>query len=364
MSTLRVELGERSYNIEIEKGLLDVLGERIKGLGFSGSVTLVTNEKVNSLYGARVISSLEGAGFTADVIFIPDGEKYKTLGEVSKVFDALIASKAERGAPLIALGGGVIGDMAGFVAATYLRGVPYIQVPTTLLAQVDSSVGGKTGVNHPLGKNLIGAFYQPKAVYIDPEVLSTLDGRDYCSGLSEVVKYGVIWDEGFFSFLEDNAAKLRERSASDELIEAIQRSCLIKAEVVATDEREGGVRAILNLGHTFGHAIESLSGYGTYRHGEAVAIGMCMASRISLELGLCEKGDAERIRALVKTLGLPDEPPQIEPSEFIAAMLLDKKVVAGEIRFVLIESLGKVRVMPLSKDVLTGFLEKLGMGVN
>ena len=353
MRTVRVELGERSYDITIERGLLKETGPMTAALGLKGRAALVTNPTVNALYGDTVVKSLEAAGFRTSVITVPDGEEYKSLEEAGKVFDALIEGRFERSSPIVALGGGVIGDMAGFVAATYLRGVPFIQVPTTLLSQVDSSVGGKTAVNHPRGKNLIGAFYQPRAVFIDPDVLKTLDERELRAGLAEVIKYGVIWDSSFFEFLEQNADKLLE--PGEEIIKAIEKSCAIKAEVVGRDEREEGIRAILNFGHTFGHAIEALSGYGTFRHGEAVAIGMAMAAGLSARLGGClECGP--RITALLKKLGMPFTPPPIGAGPFIEAMKLDKKVSGGQIRFVLASVMGKVFLKEVGEDALREFL--------
>jgi len=355
MRTVRVDLGERSYDITIERGLLRQIGPMMKALGFKGMAAVVTNPKVCGLYGAVVTKSLEEAGLRPVVITVPDGEEYKSLEEVSKVFDALIAGRFERSTPIVALGGGVIGDLAGFVAATYLRGVPFVQVPTTLLSQVDSSVGGKTGVNHPRGKNLIGAFYQPKAVLIDPDVLKTLEDRELRAGLAEVVKYGVIRDPSFFAFLEENAGALLAQE--DEIITAIEKSCLIKAEVVGKDEKEEGLRAILNFGHTFGHAIEALSGYGTFRHGEAVAIGMSMAAHLSGLLG-DEGGCAKRIDALLERLGLPRVPPSLGAGEIIEAMKLDKKVTGGRIRFVLASRLGSVFLKEVDEEALREFLSK------
>ena len=353
MRTVRVELAERSYDITIERGVLKDIGPMMKALGLKGMAAVVTNPKVGGLYGALVVRSLEEAGFRPVVITVPDGEEYKSLNEAGKVFDALIAGRFERSSPIVALGGGVIGDLAGFVAATYLRGVPFVQVPTTLLSQVDSSVGGKTGVNHPKGKNLIGAFYQPRAVFIDPDVLKTLDARELRAGLAEVIKYGVIWDASFFSFLEDNADKLLKQG--EEIITAIERSCAIKAEVVGKDEKEEGMRAILNFGHTFGHAIESLSGYGTFRHGEAVAIGMSMAAALSAKLG--DASDCgERINALLNKLGMPSAPPEIGTGAFLEAMKLDKKVSGGRIRFVLARGMGKVYLKEVGEDALRDFL--------
>ncbi len=352
MRTIRVDLGQRSYPIHIEKGLLSSIGPMLRDLGFRGRAAVVTNPRVGGLYARAVCASLEAAGVAPSVITVPDGEEYKTLEEASKVYDAMIGRMMERISPVIALGGGVIGDLAGFVAATYLRGVPFIQVPTTLLAQVDSSVGGKTAVNHPKGKNLIGAFYQPRAVFIDPDVLKTLEAREMRAGLAEVIKYGVIWDEWLFSFLENNAQKLL--TPGDELITAIDRSCRIKAEVVGADETESGLRSILNFGHTFGHAIEALSGYGTFKHGEAVAIGMHMAARFSAMLKLCTEDTVDRIRDILRAVGLPVEGPDIPASAFIESMRLDKKVAGNRIRLVLIEGIGR---RPLLKEAEEAELE-------
>lgn len=353
MRTVRVELGERSYGISIERGVLKEAGPMMKELGLKGSAAIVTNPTVGGLYGETVVRSLEAAGFKTVVITVPDGEEYKSLEVAGSIFDSLIENRFERSSPIVALGGGVIGDLAGFVAATYLRGVPFVQVPTTLLSQVDSSVGGKTGVNHPRGKNLIGAFYQPRAVFIDPEVLKTLDEREVRSGLAEVMKYGVIWDREFFAFLEENADRLL--LPGDEIIKAIEVSCLIKAEVVGKDEREEGLRAILNFGHTFGHAIEALSGYGTFRHGEAVAIGMVMAAGLSERLGNC-RDCGPRITALLKKLGMPYATPPISPDSFINAMKLDKKVSSGRIRFILPTEMGKVVLKEVGEAEIREFL--------
>jgi len=355
MRTINVELGSRTYPIEISNGLLETIGERVASLGFSGKVALVTNPTVYDFYGDRVVKSLSAAGLEAVVIKVPDGEEYKNLQEVSAVYDAMVDNRMERNSPVIALGGGVIGDMAGFVAATYLRGVPFIQVPTTLLAQVDSSVGGKTGVNHPRGKNLIGAFYQPRAVFIDPWTLHTLEPRDLRTGLAEVVKYGVIWDADFFAFLEANAESLLQ-PGSDELTRAIERSCEIKAEVVSNDETEQGRRAILNFGHTFGHAIEALSGYGTWTHGEAVAMGMVLAAEFSSLLGLCKARDEDRIKGLLRALSLPVERPDIDSDAYIGSMRLDKKVVGGHLRFVLVTEIGSVVIKEVDEGEVGAFL--------
>ncbi|MDP2689124.1 MAG: 3-dehydroquinate synthase [Deltaproteobacteria bacterium] len=354
MRTINVELGSRTYPIVMENGLLDGIGARVAGLGFTGKAAVVTNPAVYELYGDRVVKNLVSAGLAPVVIKVPDGEEYKNLNEASAVYDALIGHRMERNSPIIALGGGVIGDMAGFVAATYLRGVPYIQVPTTLLAQVDSSVGGKTAVNHPKGKNLIGAFYQPKAVFIDPWTLHTLEPRELKAGLAEVVKYGVIWDEGFFSFLEANAEGLL-KPGSPELSRAIERSCEIKAEVVGRDETEQDLRAILNFGHTFGHAIEALTGYGAFKHGEAVAMGMALAAELSSILGLCGARDGDRIKGLLRSLGLPSEQPGLSGEAFISSMRLDKKVSASRLRFVLVSTIGKVVIKEVEEADIAAF---------
>ncbi len=359
---IEVKLGERSYPIEIRRGLLGEVGSRLASVGFSGRVAVVTNQLVSGLYASTLIAGLEGAGFEPVLIIIPDGEEFKNLETLSGIYDSLIEMRFERTSPIIALGGGVVGDVAGFSAATYLRGVPYIQVPTTLLAQVDSSVGGKTAVNHPKGKNLIGAFYQPRGVYIDPDVLSTLEAREVRAGMAEVIKYGVIWDENFFESLEEMASGLGSNESlldrETELIGAIARSCEIKAEIVGRDETESGLRSILNFGHTFGHAIEAGAGYGKYRHGEAVAIGMVMAARFSALLGLCDESVAGRVEALVKAVGLESAAPAIPAEEMYAAMKLDKKVTAAKIRFVLANSLGSVTLDEADEATLLHFLSE------
>ena len=357
MRTINVELGQRSYPIMIKGGLLTEVGARMKDLGLKGKAAVVTNSLVGDLYGGELLKSLRDSGFTPFLVTLPDGEEYKTIEVATTVYDALVENRMERSSPIVALGGGVIGDMAGFVAATYLRGVPYIQVPTTLLSQVDSSVGGKTAVNHPKGKNLIGAFYQPRGVFIDPDVLKTLDSREVRAGLAEVIKYGIIWDESFFAYLEENATALLTLGA--ELTKAIERSCEIKAEVVASDETEQGVRAILNLGHTFGHAIEALSGYGTYKHGEAVSIGMTLAARLSAALGLCDSAVVVRVRGLVASVGLPAEPPVFTADAWIESMRLDKKVSSEALRFVLIKSVGTVSVEEVGEKELRALLSGL-----
>lgn len=354
MRSIKVELGDRSYQIYIENGLMQRVGPYLKDLGFADKAAVITNPLVGGLYGMALTDSLKASGLKPVVITIPDGEEFKTLEVASRVFDGLIENRMERSSPIIALGGGVIGDLAGFVAATYLRGVPLIQAPTTLLSQVDSSVGGKTGVNHPKGKNLIGAFYQPRAVFIDPGVLNTLDPREARAGLAEVVKYGVIRDGELFGFLEKSTSRLVK--PTEELIFAIERSCRIKAEVVGADERESGPRAILNFGHTFGHAIEALSGYGVYRHGEAVAIGMAMAARLSARLGLCKNDVPDRIESLLRALGLPVRAEGISPKSYIESMLLDKKVSASRLRFILVHEIGTVSLKEVDETSIADFL--------
>ena len=338
MKTLTVELGERSYPIHIGNGLLHqpaLLREHITG----PQVMIVTNETVGPLYRGRLEDLL--AGFEVHTVTLPDGEQHKNLETLNRVFDALLGVPCDRGTTIIALGGGVVGDIAGFAAASYQRGIAYIQVPTTLLAQVDSSVGGKTAVNHALGKNMIGAFYQPRCVLVDPDTLDTLDDRQLRAGVAEIIKYGLIRDGEFFCWLEEHMAALLGRDA-DALGVAIERSCRNKAEVVAQDERESGSRALLNLGHSFGHAIETGLGYGTWLHGEAVGAGMCMAADLSRRLGRLSAGEVERIVALVERAGLPVRAPQtLTAAELQAHMAVDKKVLAGKLRLVLLETIGR-----------------------
>ncbi|GAB2584310.1 3-dehydroquinate synthase [Nitrincola alkalisediminis] len=337
METLYVELGERSYPIYIGSDLIraDVLAQHIS----SSQVMVVTNETVAPLYLDTLLSSL--AGFKVDVIRLPDGEAYKTLEHWTLIFDALLSCRHNRTTTLIALGGGVVGDMTGFAAACYQRGVPFIQIPTTLLSQVDSSVGGKTGVNHPMGKNMIGAFHQPVAVIADTEVLNTLPDKELSAGLAEVIKYGLIYDPDFFDWLEHNMEALRAKDPTA-LATAIYKSCRIKADIVAQDERESGVRALLNLGHTFGHAIEAHAGYGAWLHGEAVAAGTMMAVSLSLKEGWLTIADAERIERIFIAAGLPVKPPKdMSESDFRELMAVDKKVVDGSLRLILLEQIGR-----------------------
>jgi 3-dehydroquinate synthase len=344
MEKIRVELGERSYNIFIGTGLLKQIGKTLEAFEFSSKIALISNPTVNGFYGKEVSAALRASGHDLTEVLIPDGEEYKSLASTEKIYEALLKAKLDRKSALIALGGGVIGDITGFAASTYMRGIDFIQVPTTLLAQVDSSVGGKTGVNHPLGKNMIGAFWQPRLVWIDTATLDTLPRREFLSGLGEVIKYGVIWDENFFSYLEANRGKIL-RLDPTALTYIIRRSCEIKAEVVSKDERESGLRAILNYGHTIGHAIETITGYKKYLHGEAVSIGMHMEARLSEQLGLIDKDAVGRIKTLIDSYGLPSSMPDvIAMNELTEKMQLDKKTVAGKLHFVLPEKVGAVKI--------------------
>ncbi|MHB8534706.1 MAG: 3-dehydroquinate synthase [Sulfuricaulis sp.] len=341
MKTLQVDLGERSYPIYIGAGLLD-RAECLTRHVPASRIAIVTNETVAPLYLAKLRAHV--ASFQPLEVILPDGEQYKTLEVLNRIFDALLAARCDRRTTLVALGGGVIGDMAGFAAACYQRGVPFIQVPTTLLGQVDSSVGGKTGVNHPLGKNMIGAFYQPRAVIIDTDTLKTLPDRELSAGLAEVIKYGLIRDPEFFTWLESNMDKLLARD-TEALSFAIHRSCRNKAEVVAADERESGVRAILNLGHTFGHAIETGLGYGSWLHGEAIAAGMVMAADLSQRLRWLPAADVTRIEKLILRARLPVRAPgTLAPARFLELMAVDKKVMDGRLRLVLLKRLGEAVV--------------------
>lgn len=343
METVRVELGERSYDIVIDSGILPNIGEAIKGFAFS-KVAVISNPTVYNLYGDAVINSLKNAGFEPLHVIIPDGEEYKNYNQSYQILTELLKNKLDRTSCLIALGGGVIGDMTGFVASIYMRGIHFIQVPTTLLSQVDSSVGGKTGVNHKLGKNMIGTFYQPKLVWIDIDTLKTLPKREILCGIAEIIKCGVIWDEGLFEFLEKNKGSILTLD-TENLTHIIKHSCKIKAEVVSKDEREAGLRAILNYGHTIGHAVETETRYSRFLHGEAVAIGIYIEARLSEIIGILNKNEAMRIKTLIDTFGLPSElPADLDADKLISHMKLDKKVQAGEMRFILPEKIGRVRI--------------------
>ncbi|TCK04757.1 3-dehydroquinate synthase [Marinobacterium mangrovicola] len=340
MQMLTVDLGDRSYPIYIGENLIEqpLLEKHLKGR----QVMIVSNETVAPLYLEKLKSQFSAAN--VDTVILPDGESFKDLEHLNLIFDALLEKRHNRTTTLVALGGGVVGDMTGFAAACYQRGVTFIQVPTTLLSQVDSSVGGKTGVNHPLGKNMIGAFHQPVAVIADTDALNTLPERELSAGLAEVIKYGLIYDAAFFDWLEANMDSLRQRDQAA-LTQAIHRSCEIKAEVVAQDERESGIRALLNLGHTFGHAIETSQGYGAWLHGEAVGTGMLMAADLSARMGWLCRDDVARIRDLLIAAGLPVVAPKsMTPEEFIRLMAVDKKVLDGRLRLVLMRSIGEAVV--------------------
>ena len=342
METLQLALGERSYPIHIGSGLRsrsELLSPHIA----SGQVCIVTNETVAPLYLADLQHSL--SAYKVCTVVLPDGEEYKTLETVSRIYDTLLEHNFSRSCTLIALGGGVVGDMCGFAAATYQRGVNFIQIPTTLLSQVDSSVGGKTGVNRPLGKNMVGAFYQPRCVLIDIDTLSTLPDRELKAGLAEVIKYGLINNLDFHQWLQEHMPALLRRDAEC-LRKALRISCEDKAAIVAADEREGGVRATLNLGHTFGHAIETAMGYGVWLHGEAVAAGMVMAADLSVRLGRLKPAAAAEVRSLVEAAGLPALPPELPLETWLELMAKDKKADQGRLKFILLDGVGKACIDP------------------
>lgn len=348
-TSINVSLGDRSYEIVVGRDLLDDTGRRLRQLGYTGKVGVVTDTTVNRLYGTRLMRSLKSAGLNAQLTVIPAGERTKTLRWVSRVLDDLVKSRFERSSVLVGLGGGVMGDLTGFAAAIYLRGIPFVQVPTTLVAQVDSSVGGKTGVNHPSGKNLVGAFYQPRLVLMDIGTLKTLPRREWLGGMAEVIKYGVIQDEPFFTYLEQHMDALLEMK-EDAISHIVAQSCRIKAAVVAEDERESGRRRILNYGHTIGHALETLGRYRTFIHGEAVAIGMVQEADLSRHLGLCPQDVVRRQQTLIERTGLPSRLPRTTFVDLWNAMQHDKKVAKGRIFCVLPESIGQVRIDPLERS--------------
>ena len=351
MATVNVSLGDRSYPIWIGEGLLGQ-GSLWRSVVAGRQVAVVTNDTVGPLYAERLLATLRQEGMEPILITLPDGEVHKTMAVLGTAFDAMMEHRMERGATVVALGGGVVGDMAGFAAACYQRGVAFVQVPTTLLSQVDSSVGGKTGVNHPLGKNMIGAFYQPQAVLIDMAVLQTLPERELSAGLAEIIKYGASLDRAFFEWLEAHMPALRAREPSA-LVHAIERSCQIKAMVVSEDERESsGRRAILNFGHTFGHAIEAGMGFGQWLHGEAVGCGMVMAACLSEQLGQLAVADRDRIRRLVAAAGLPVEPPDWSSETYLAWMSHDKKAAAGQVRYIVLKGLGDAALQPVPSPVV------------
>lgn len=354
--TVRIDLGERSYDIHIGATLLDS-PDLFKDLPEAASVLIVSNDTVGPLYLNRLRSNIAQKYKKVFAVELPDGEEHKNWKTLNQIFDVLLQNGCDRKTIIFALGGGVVGDMAGFAAATYLRGVSYVQLPTTLLAQVDSSVGGKTGINHPLGKNMMGAFYQPLRVVCDTDLLATLPRRQMSAGLAEVIKYGPIFDMEFFDWIEKNLdALLAGDSVS--LAYAVKRSCEIKASVVASDERETGRRAILNFGHTFGHAIETGLGHGKWLHGEAVGCGMLMAARLSHALGLVDQAFVRRLSLLVRRAGLPVVAPDLGIEQYMDLMRVDKKADAGEIRFVLIDSPGHAVVQAAPAEAVAQVLRE------
>ena len=352
---VRIDLGDRSYPIVIGEGLLPRIGEF--ALPKAHSALVVTNTTVAPLHGEALLKALQPHYRQVHTVTLPDGEEYKGWETLNRIFDALLEKGSDRKTVLYALGGGVIGDMTGFAAACYMRGVPFVQVPTTLLAQVDSSVGGKTAINHPLGKNMIGAFYQPQLVLCDLSTLKTLPERELSAGLAEVIKYGPIADIGFLDWIEAHLPALRARDPQA-LAHAVRRSCEIKAEVVGQDERESGLRAILNFGHTFGHAIEAGLGYGEWLHGEAVGCGMVMALHLSQALGGVDAAFVERCTRLIAAAGLPTVGPALGADRYLSLMRLDKKSEAGEIRFVVIDGPGRATVRPAPDDLVRSVIER------
>ena len=341
MESLSVALGSRSYPIHIGAGLIDQ--RALYAPHLRGAAAIVTNNVVAPLYLARVRAALEAGGARVAEVVVEDGEQAKGFPTLDRVIDALLSARLGRDGVIVALGGGVVGDLAGFAAAVYQRGVAFVQVPTTLLAQVDSSVGGKTAINHARGKNLIGAFHQPSAVITDVATLDTLPDRELRAGLAEVIKHGVALDAAFFDWLEHNMDALLARDGGA-LIYAVRRSCELKAAIVSEDERETGVRALLNLGHTFGHAIETATGFGPWLHGEAVAAGMVMAAQLSVRAGLLAARDAERIEALVARAGLPTRAPRLAPERWRELIAVDKKSAGGRVRFVLLQGVGRAKL--------------------
>jgi len=342
MEKITVGLGERSYDIMIGSGMLSGIGERTARFGFSSNLGIISNPTVFGLYGEEVMRSFNDAGFTCFSTLVPDGEEYKDYFWAYHILTDLLKNRLDRNSCVVALGGGVIGDITGFACSLYMRGIHLIHIPTTLLAQVDSSVGGKTGVNHAAGKNMIGTFHQPRLVWTDTGTLRTLPRSELLCGMAEIIKYGVIWDAGLFGVLENNQEAILNLDL-DVITYLIKRSCQIKAEVVSKDERESGLRAILNFGHTVGHALETETGYSKYLHGEAVAIGMCLAARLSEALGIMESACVDRIKSVVSAYGLPSElPKDVNGDKLISLVSMDKKATAGEMKFILPKNIGNV----------------------
>jgi 3-dehydroquinate synthase len=364
---IAVALPQTPYNITIAAGNLATIGVAMQQpeLKLGQKVLVVSNPSIFKHYGAAVVSAIAQAGFTVEHCILPPGERYKTAATVQKIYDAALAMGLERSSTMVALGGGVVGDMTGFAAATWLRGINVIQVPTTLLAMVDSSIGGKTGMNHPKGKNLIGAFHQPRLVVIDPNVLKTLPAREFRAGMAEVIKYGVNWDRDLFEALEQAQRLDQLRYVSDELLQTIvSRSCQAKAHVVAQDEKEAGLREILNYGHTIGHAVESVTGYRVVNHGEGVAIGMVAAGEIAVAMDWWSRAEGDRQNALIAKCGLPTQlPAGIDLGAIVAKLQTDKKVKAGQVRFVLPKTIGTVTVTDqVTPAVINPVLKQMSVG--
>ena len=358
MKTLEVDLGSRSYPIHIGTDLIEQV-EHFIACEKASSIYIVTNTTVEPLYANRLMSTLEKFDKPIRKIVLPDGESYKDWKNLQLIFDALLTHGADRKTILIALGGGVIGDMTGFAAASFMRGIEFIQVPTTLLAQVDSSVGGKTGINHPLGKNMIGAFHQPQAVIADLNTLKTLPPRELSAGLAEVIKHGAIADAQFLNWIEANAKALLACD-TEAMMHAVLRSCEIKSAVVSADEREGGIRATLNFGHTFGHAIEAGMGYGEWLHGEAVGCGMVLGADLSQRLGKITRAEVERLTKIIQSMNLPIEPPKFGAPRYMELMQIDKKTEGGTIRYVLLEQIGKAIIQSVPEATVIETLTATG----
>ena len=354
-SKILVPLGKKSYEVTLEAGILNNISEELFKIGINKKrkILVISNAEISNLYGKNFLTNLKDNNFHAQIFLIKAGEAHKNLKTLSDIYDAAFEFGLDRNSLIIALGGGIVGDITGLAAATWLRGVDYIQIPTTLLSMVDSSVGGKTAVNHPKGKNLIGTFNQPKAVFIDPETLKTLPPREFNAGMAEVIKYGVIKDRGLFEFLEDEKNKVDLINLENQsLIKIINSSIKTKSQIVSQDEQEHGVRAILNYGHSFGHVIENLCGYGKYLHGEAISIGMRIAGEIAIEKGLWSKEQSSRQNNLIKKYGLPTQIPKIRKKEVLNILMGDKKVRDGKMRFVLPKQIGEVDIYDDIEDSL------------
>jgi 3-dehydroquinate synthase len=358
MKTLKVDLGSRSYPIHIGTDLIDQ-PELFGACEKATSIYIVTNTTIEPLYADRLTKTLEKLGKPVRRIILPDGESYKDWKNLQLIFDALLSHGADRQTVLVALGGGVIGDMTGFAAASFMRGIHFIQVPTTLLAQVDSSVGGKTGINHPLGKNMIGAFHQPEAVIADLNTLKTLPPRELSAGLAEVIKHGAIADVQFLDWIEANTKALLACD-TDSMAHAVLRSCEIKSAVVSADEREGGIRATLNFGHTFGHAIEAGMGYGEWLHGEAVGCGMVLGADLSCRLGQITQAEVDRLKNIIQAMSLPTQPPKFGTKRYMELMQVDKKTEGGTVRYVLLEKIGKAHIKSVPDATVIETLKAMG----